>query len=288
MQRQLTTQQLEHIQIDYGMVYLDFGLATERRIGPTRGGATFTATATIRDIEYDGRKGKTKGLQVIDEINAMLSFESLDLSMDDLAVAMPWATYGSSIVSGKTANVGVIASSAYATNFTMFAKMVGGSYKKITLYNAMAENAFSLAASPKAEGGIALEIYAHWSATDDTADLFKVEEVLTMGNDTTAPTVVTVPADAATGVVVTDNLTATFSKAINQADMTSSHFVLAKVSDGSIVAGAYTYTSASNMVTFNPTSSLAAGADYIWTITGVRDLAGNVMAPVAVNFTTAS
>lgn len=287
MKRQITQQQLENIQIDYGMVYINFGTVGERRLGPTKGGGTFSATAIIRNIEFDGSKGKTKGTQVVDDINAMLSIVNLDTSMDDLALAMPWATYAGSVITGKSANVGVIPDSAYLTNVTMFAKIVGGGYKKITLYNAMSENAFSLAATPKAEGTVSLEISAHWDATDDTADLFKVEDVSTMGSDATPPTVITVPADGASEVVVTSNLTATFSEPINQADINANNFRLIQ-SDGTIVAGAFTYTSATNLVTFNPTESLAADDTYIWTIAGVRDLAGNVMVPVAKNFGTAA
>ncbi len=287
MQRQLTQQQVENIQIDYGMVYINFGEVGERRIGPTKGGGTFTVTKTIRDIEFDGSKGKTKGMQVVDDINAMLSIASLDTSMDDLALAMPWATYAGGKITAESANVGVVGNSSYLTNVTMFAKVIGGGYKKITLYNAMAENDFSLAAAPKVEGEVSMEISAHWDAVDDTADLFEVEDVASMGNDAAAPTVVTVPADAASGVVVSSNLTATFSEPIKQADMNSNNFRLIKASDGTIVAGSLTYTTATNLVTFDPTGSLDGSSAYIWSIAGVRDLAGNAMVGIVVNFTTA-
>ena len=59
----------------------------------------------------------------------------------------------------------------------MFAKTIKGEYKKITLYNALSENGLTLAAAPKAEGTVALEIYAHWDATDDTKNLFEIEDV---------------------------------------------------------------------------------------------------------------
>jgi hypothetical protein len=288
MQRELTTQQIENIQIDYGMVYINFGTVGERRIGPTKGGATFTLTKTLRDIEFDGAIGKSKGMQVVDDINAMLSISSLDTSMDDLAIAMPWADYASDVITAKSSNIGVVADSAYLTNVTMFAKLVGGSYKKITLYNAMNESDFSLQAAPKAEGTVSMEINAHWDPTDDTVDLFEIEDVETMGNDVAAPTVITVPADAASNVVITADLTATFNEAIRESDITTNNFILIKASDGTIVAGALTYVAATKTATFNPTGSLDAGTAYIWTITNVRDTAGNAMTTVVKNFTTAS
>ena len=287
MQRQITQTQLENIQIDYGMIYIDFGLATERRLGPTKGGGEFKAVATIRGIEYDGQVGPTKGVQVVDDITATLTVASLDTSMADVALAMPWATYAASKVTGAQSNVGVIASAAYFTNLTMFAKCVGGTYKKIQLMNVMNEGEFGINAAPKAEGTVAFTFTAHWDATDATDNLFTVESVLTMGNDTTAPTVITVPADAATGIVVSANLTATFSEAINQADITDSNFILFKATDGTVVTGTLAYTSGTYLVTFDPTGSLSANTDYIWVIANVRDLAGNKMVAVVKNFKTA-
>jgi len=283
----LTQEQIENIQIDYGIVYVNYGAVGEAQLAPTRGGGTVTITKNIRDIEFDGRKGKTKGMQVVDEANAMLSVPLMDTSMDSLAKAMPWATYAASKLSVKSTNLGVISDSAYLTNITLFAKVIGGGYKKITLYSAMNESDFSLAAVPKDEGVIQLEVYAHWDPKDDTKDLCDIEDIETIGNDVAVPTVVTVPADADTGVVVSSSLTATFSEDIREGDIADSNFTLIKASDGTIVAGALSYTPATKVATFKPTSNLAANTDYIWIIANVRDLAGNKVAKTVINFKTA-
>ena len=52
------------IQIDEGIVVVDYGETNEKVLGPTRGGVEFVVTPSIRDIEFDGRKGKTKGMQL--------------------------------------------------------------------------------------------------------------------------------------------------------------------------------------------------------------------------------
>ena len=93
--------------------------------------------------------------------------------------------------------------------------------------------------------------------------------------DTTPPTVnSTVPADVATGVALNANVTATFSKAMNPATITTATFTLAQGTTA--VAGAVTY--AGTTATFTPTAKLAAGLLYTATITtGVKDLAGNAM-----------
>ena len=283
----LTQQQIENIQIDYGLVYINYGETEERQLAPTRGGGTFTVTKNIREIEYDGRKGKTKGMQVVDEINAMLSVPLLDTSMNNLALAMPWATYSDGKLSAESGNLGVIQDGAYLSNVTLFAKVIGGGYKKITLYNAMTENDFSLAAAPKAEGVITLEVHAHWDAEDDTADLYDIEDVGTISADTTGPTVTTEPDDTDTGVSVSSNLTATFSEDIRQGDIRNDNFTLIKASDGTEVSGTLTYSPATKTATFDPTSNLDASTAYIWIIANVRDLAGNKMAKKVVNFQTA-
>ena len=282
-----TKTQIENIQIDHGIVYKDYGEVTEELIGPTKGGATFDVTKVIREIEFDGSKGKTKGAQVVETIDAMLSIASLNSSMDVVALALPFATYADSIVTAEDANVGIIDDSAYQTNITMFAKLISGEYKKITLYNAMSESDFSLAAIPKGEGIIALEINAHWNITDDTVDLFKIEDVASIDGDTTPPTLTTVPIDAATGIVVSDVLTATFDKAIKSADINTDNFILVSAL-GDVVVGAIAYNSSTKVATFTPTTSLDASTVYIWTISNVHDLAGNKLVQVAINFTTAA
>lgn len=283
----LNKEQIENIQIDYGIVFVNYGEVDEKQLAPTRGGGTFTVTKNIRDIEFDGRKGKTKGAQVADEINAMLSVSLLNTSMENLALAMPWATYSDGKLSAKSSNLGVIQDSAYLSNITMFAKVVGGGYKKITLYEAMTENDFSLAAAPKAEGVVTLEVHAHWDAEDDTADLYDIEDVGAISADTTGPTVTTDPGDAETDVDVTSNLTATFDEDIRQGDIKADNFTLIKASDGTEVTGTLTYSSATKTVTFKPQSNLTTSTDYIWIITNVRDLAGNKMTKKVVNFKTA-
>ncbi|AFQ46263.1 hypothetical protein [Desulfosporosinus meridiei] len=175
----LTQTQLENVQVDYGIVFADYGLATQRRLGPTRGGGGFKVDATIRDIEYDGGNGKSKGMQVLESVTASLSVTVLDTSMETLAIAMPWATYDGTAktITAKSANIGGIQDTAYLDNVTMFAKLMNNEYKKITLYNAMSESSFELAAKPKGEAEIGLEIMAHWDAFDDAADLYKIEDV---------------------------------------------------------------------------------------------------------------
>lgn len=90
----LTQDQIENIVIDTGVVYVNYEEVGERILAPVRGENQFLVERTIRDIEFAGRRGKTKGLRRIIEENAKLVVNLMDLSMDNLALALSGATYG--------------------------------------------------------------------------------------------------------------------------------------------------------------------------------------------------
>lgn len=174
----LTTKQIESIQIDEGLIFLDYGEETQRFLAPTRGGGEFAATVTVRDIEFDGRHGKTAGTQVIEEQGASLKVTTLCMSQENLALAIPTCTVSNAEGNAiKNPPTGVIPMSAYLKNVTMFAKTIGGKYKKIIIYNAMHEKGFTAKAVQKAEGELALELLAHYPHSDLDGDLWKVEEI---------------------------------------------------------------------------------------------------------------
>ena len=105
--------------------------------------------------------------------------------------------------------------------------------------------------------------------------------------DITAPTISStaiVPADAATGIALNANITASFNEAMDAATITTETFTLTQ--GGAPVAGAVTYVGTTAV--FNPTSDLAASTVYTATVTtGVKDVAGNALAAAkAWSFTT--
>lgn len=106
--------------------------------------------------------------------------------------------------------------------------------------------------------------------------------------DTTPPTVIVTPADAATAVAVDSNIVWTFSEAIREADVTSANFIVTDAT-GAEVAGTLSLNTDKTVVTFNPTDNLTVATAYTAIATkNIRDLAGNSMAANSVtNFTTA-
>lgn len=86
---------INKISFGEGLVIFDDALTTEQSFAPVRGGGKFEVTPKFRDIDFDGRKGKTKGMQVIEEMEAKLSLKSLVCSQDVLAKLLPGSNYPS-------------------------------------------------------------------------------------------------------------------------------------------------------------------------------------------------
>jgi hypothetical protein len=108
--------------------------------------------------------------------------------------------------------------------------------------------------------------------------------------DTTAPTVIsTSPANLATGVPVTTQISATFSEAMSSATVAATTFTLSGPGSTS-VAGTVTYAAGSSTATLTPATNLAGNTTFTARITsGVTDLAGNGLAsPFVWSFTTAA
>lgn len=185
----LTQAEINKIQIDEGVLIIDYGETTERPLLPCRGGGEFSASATVRDIEFDGRVGKTAGMQSIDDQTASLKVTTINMSQRNLALAVPFCRMydanGQEITHSlaadpatiKNPKAGIIQSSAYLKNITMFARLVDGTYKKIVMYNPMHETGITAKAAQKAEGELALEFLAHYTTDDLDGTAWEITEV---------------------------------------------------------------------------------------------------------------
>jgi methionine-rich copper-binding protein CopC len=110
--------------------------------------------------------------------------------------------------------------------------------------------------------------------------------------DATPPTVTAIePANGATGVATSANVTATFSEAMTAASIGTGTVEL-RGPGGALVPAAVTYDATNRRAVLDPTSALAVGTAYTATVrsgaTGVKDAAGNALASDRVwAFTTA-
>src|SRR6266849_4531085 len=88
-------------------------------------------------------------------------------------------------------------------------------------------------------------------------------------------TSVTPPDGSTLAFAGTAFITATFSKAMNPATINTSTFIL--TSGGANVSGQVTYVAATNIATFTPSASLAAGTFAATITTGANDTFGNAL-----------
>jgi hypothetical protein len=97
-------------------------------------------------------------------------------------------------------------------------------------------------------------------------------------------TLTPVPADAATGVVITANVVLTFSNALASG---AENGIILTTAAGVPIAVARTINGARTVVTLNPTASLGAATEHLVIIPGVTDVFGQTLADTVINFTTA-
>jgi hypothetical protein len=122
-----------------GLVYKNLGESGEALIGATRGGSKLTIERVIREVEYDGAMGPTKGMRQYDTFVAKLAINFLKINYVNLA-------YGCNItVSDGSDQDGTYKKIAFDTDFaaTDVITNVGfqgykadGTYCKIIVQNA--------------------------------------------------------------------------------------------------------------------------------------------------------
>ena len=120
-------------------------------------------------------------------------------------------------------------------------------------------------------------------ATDAAGNTSSVSESVTVTVGKPAPTVSsTSPANNASGVAATANVTATFSGDMDPSTLTTGTFTLTKQGSSTPVAAHVTYDTTNNKAILDPDPTLEASTTYTATIkggsTGVKDSAGNALA----------
>jgi len=117
----------------------------------------------------------------------------------------------------------------------------------------------------------------------DGSDWFDAVQVPSAG----APSALTLtpsPADAATGVVVSANITLTFSNPLGSG---AENGIILTTAAGVPKACSRTINAGRTVVTLDPTTNLAGATDYLLIVPGVIDVHGQALADTVVNFTTA-
>ena len=122
-----------HLLIDAGAVYKNYGLTNEALIGATSGGNEFAIAVKTRDVKVDGLKGTVKGLTRIISTDVTLKVNMIELTTDIIKMAL-MADVDSltdpeyDIITGKTE----IALTDYIDNIAIVGKL-SGSLKPVVI-----------------------------------------------------------------------------------------------------------------------------------------------------------
>ena len=88
--------------MDSAIIVINYGEIDERKLGATRGGASFKVEQEVKTIEVDGARGPVKGNRRIVSVSPSISAELLELNKENLLMAFPGATATSTDDKGAT------------------------------------------------------------------------------------------------------------------------------------------------------------------------------------------
>ena len=179
----VTTEQINNIILDTGVVYVDYGEVGERILAPTMGGNTWVVEQDIKKIERDGAMGKELGMRRVIREDAALTVRFKDLSKENLNMALRGSTLASVTIT-NTQN-GTISLAEYFTNVTWIGEDMEGKSRIITLFNAMSDNGLSLNFADKDEAVLEVVFAGHRNPSDCTDPLYTIVEAETAATNLT-------------------------------------------------------------------------------------------------------
>ncbi len=236
---------------------------------------TYTDAALMADGAFEFRSQMATGATSLPSIISADSIMAIDLTpLDVTAPAAPIWTNPTGSVYNTSGNV-VLAGTAEADSSV---EIFDGATSKGSV-TAVGGN-WTMTIANVTNGA---HVYTA-KAKDDAGNVSVASASRTVTVDTVAPTVtVTSPLGGATSVAVADNITATFSEAMDPLSVNDAAFQVSAA--GVPVAGVVTYGSL--VATFNPTTDLAANTLYTAALDAtVNDVAGVALVPKSWTFTT--
>lgn len=166
----VTTETANHMILDAGAVYLNYGETDERLFGATRDGSEFTIEHEIREIAVDGLRGPTVGYRRIVEEHARLTVNLLEMTAENIQAALAGSSVDPDDATTPTQNI-VTRSLAmddlsYITNVALVADYSGsGEPVVIILQNALSDGDFTLSATDREESVAEVQFTAHFDPT---------------------------------------------------------------------------------------------------------------------------
>lgn len=168
---------MNHLLLDAGALYKNFGLTDQAIIGATSGGNEFDAKAKVRQIKVDGVKAaNAKGLEVIDDITTTLKCKFLEITEEILKSTLIADVDTASdsnydIITGKT----IISDNDYIKNIA-WVGTISGSNKPIIILiqNALCLDGLQLKAEDSKDNTLDVTFTAHADPATPQALPYKI------------------------------------------------------------------------------------------------------------------
>jgi hypothetical protein len=158
-----------------GAVYIGSGDPSSpgTLLGATKGGNVFEVNRTIRDIRPDGSKGKVKGFRRVEEVEATLTVNLLEITEANLLYALPGAAASSHVITGAEIDdsdfITAVSIVGEVTGFTMTSDPI-----ILTLSNCICEGPLSLNLNNNEEATIQLKFVAHFADSDLSTEPWQI------------------------------------------------------------------------------------------------------------------
>lgn len=167
------------VMLGLGAVYINYGEVDEKQLGATQGGGTFSYEQNVKEIEYDGALGDTKGMKRIHGGKAMFSFKGLELiDKDKIKYAVLAATVKDGTLKTKTydmiTSTELISDADYLKNVAFVGRRADGKEIIIILENALSDGKLEMAILEDKEVVPELSFTGHRDPANITAPPFKI------------------------------------------------------------------------------------------------------------------
>lgn len=176
----------QNLLLDSGAFYKNFEVGTDtfetaasKLLGATKGGGSFKAVPSLRQVEVDGVRGAVKGLNILDSWEVMIGAKIVEITPDNLVTTLGLAskTTGTDneidyeVIQGKQC----IEDTDYINNITWIGTL-SGSQKPviIQIFNAMNTKGLELSFEDKGEGLLETEFVGHYDFKNIQLVPFKI------------------------------------------------------------------------------------------------------------------
>lgn len=171
--------------LDAGAFFKNYDLSktyeqnSNKLIGATAGGGSFSAVPTVRKIEVDGAKENVKQLQTIDQWVVTMTANVKEITKDSMMLALGASSSSASATNPSgydkiTGNVDFVAAD-YIGNITWVGRLSGSNKPVIIVVkNAASLNGLSLTMADKAEATIPITITGHYDLSDLDTPPFEI------------------------------------------------------------------------------------------------------------------